>query len=94
MAYKWDFPQEIVFAIEQHHQVSHDGNGVILDAVMLANYAAKSLGVGLGAEGLNMPMDFAGSCKRLGVSIEGFERACAQAAIWLEGEKKEIKTTG
>jgi putative nucleotidyltransferase with HDIG domain len=94
MARKWDFPEEIIHAIEQHHQVSDGGNGVILDAVMLANYAAKSLGVGLGAEGLNMPMDFAGSCKRLGVSIEGFERACAQAATWLEEQKKEMKPTG
>jgi putative nucleotidyltransferase with HDIG domain len=94
IARKWDFPDEIVFAIEKHHQVSPGGNEAILDAVMLANYAAKSLGVGLGAEGLNMDMDFSGSCKRLGVSIEGFERACAQAAIWLEEQKKEMQPTG
>ena len=50
---------------------------------MLANYAAKSMGAGLGAEGLNISMDYAGSRKRLGISIQAFERACAQTAIWL-----------
>jgi putative nucleotidyltransferase with HDIG domain len=94
MARKWDFPQDIVLAIEQHHQVFPGGNGLVLDAVMLANYAAKSLGIGLGAEGLNMPMDFAGSCKRLGLSIDGFERACAQGAIWLAEQKKGMESAG
>ena len=83
IARKWDFPQQIIEAIEKHHQVSPEGNGVILDAVMLANYAAKSMGAGLGAEGMNISMDYAGSRKRLGISIESFERACAQTAVWL-----------
>jgi putative nucleotidyltransferase with HDIG domain len=90
IARKWDFPREITDAIEKHHQVSPDGNGVMLDAVMLANYAAKSMGAGLGAAGLNMSMDYAGSRKRLGISIQGFERACAQTALWLM-EKKQVE---
>ena len=83
IARKWEFPQEIVFAIEKHHQVVPGGDGIVLDAVMLANYAAKSMGIGLGAAGLNISVDYAGSRKRLGISIEGFERACAQTAMWL-----------
>lgn len=92
IARKWAFPQEIVDAIEKHHQVSPEGDGIVLDAVMLANYAAKSMGAGLGAEGLNMSMDYGGSRKRLGISIEGFERACAQMAMWLI-EKSQPKTS-
>ena len=92
MARQWGFPQEIISTIEQHHQVVPGGNGLILDAVMLANYAAKSMGIGLGAEGFNLHMDFAGSRDRLGISIEGFERACAQAAIWIEEQKKGIQS--
>lgn len=90
IARKWGFPREITEAIENHHRVSAGGNGVVLDAVMLANYAAKSMGAGLGAEGMNMSMDYAGSRKRLGISIEGFERACAQAVMWLMEQKQTV----
>jgi hypothetical protein len=41
------------------------------------------MGAGLGAEGLNISMDYAGSRKRLGISIEAFERAIAQTALWM-----------
>jgi|WetSurSiteA1Bulk_404760.scaffolds.fasta_scaffold33266_2 putative nucleotidyltransferase with HDIG domain len=92
MARQWGFPQEIISTIEQHHQVVPGGSGLILDAVMLANYAAKSIGVGLGAEGFNLPMDYAGSRERLGLTIEGFERACAQVAVWVAEQRKDIES--
>jgi len=92
VARNWGFPEEIITAIELHHQVVPGGRGLLLDAVMLANYAAKSIGIGLGAEGLNLPMDFAGSRERLGMSIEGFERACAQGALWIADQKKEVES--
>jgi putative nucleotidyltransferase with HDIG domain len=92
MARQWGFPEDVIRTIELHHKVVPGGSGPLLDAVMLANYAAKSIGVGLGAEGFNLPMDFAGSRERLGMSIEGFERACAQAAIWVAEQRKEIET--
>jgi len=92
VAKNWGFPEEIILAIEQHHQVVPGGRGPLLDAVMLANYAAKSIGIGLGAEGFNMSMDFTGSRERLGISIEGFERACAQAALWIGEQKKDMKS--
>jgi putative nucleotidyltransferase with HDIG domain len=90
VARNWGFPNEIILAIEQHHRVVPGGNGVVLDAVMLANYAAKSIGIGLGAEAFNIPMDYEGSRQRLGMSLESFERACAQASIWLADRKKAI----
>jgi putative nucleotidyltransferase with HDIG domain len=90
VARNWGFPAEIIVTIEQHHRVIPGGNGVVLDAVMLADYAAKSMGIGLGAAGFNIPMDFEGTRNRLGLSIDDFERACAQAAIWLADQKKVI----
>jgi hypothetical protein len=82
MARKWGFPEEIRRAIEEHHQMPVSNPDATLDAVMLANLAAKSAGIGLGAEGLNMRIDFTGSQERLGLTLEGFERVIAQTAIW------------
>jgi putative nucleotidyltransferase with HDIG domain len=90
VARNWDFPQDIISAIENHHRVIPGGSGVVLDAVMLANYTAKSIGIGLGAEAFNIPMDFEGSRKRLGLSIEAFERCCAQASLWVADQRKAI----
>jgi putative nucleotidyltransferase with HDIG domain len=87
MARKWNFPPEITHSIEQHHNVPPDETSLMLDAVMMANLAAKSIGVGLGAAGFNMKVDLAGSRDRLKLTVEGFERVCAQTIIWL-GELK------
>ena len=94
MARKWDFPEPIVQAIEQHHQVPLVNPSPILDAVMLANLTAKSIGVGLGAEGMNLRVDDE-SRGRIGLSLEGFERVCAQTAVWLTEVKGayEVKET-
>jgi putative nucleotidyltransferase with HDIG domain len=92
IARSWGFPQEIIEAIEFHHNVVPGGSGLLLDAVMLSNYATKSMGIGLGAEGFNLTMDFMGSCERLGLSLEAFERTCAQATFWVMEQKKEFKT--
>lgn len=92
VARNWGFPEDITTAIERHHQVVPGGGGILLDTVMLANYAAKSIGIGLGAEGFNIPMDFAGSRERLGMTVEGFERACAQGMIWIAEQQKEVKS--
>jgi putative nucleotidyltransferase with HDIG domain len=89
IARKWDFPEEITLAIELHHTAIPGGKGLILDAVMLANFAAKSIGIGLGAEGFNMSMDYSGSRIRMGLSIDGFERACAQGSIWVSQQTQE-----
>jgi putative nucleotidyltransferase with HDIG domain len=90
MARRWHFPEDITHAIGHHHSIQKENANPLSDAVMLANLAAKSLGAGLGADGLNFPMDYSGSRERLGLSIEDFERACAQASIWL-GELKAMR---
>jgi putative nucleotidyltransferase with HDIG domain len=87
VAKKWGFPAEIISAIELHHSIVQGGNGPLLDAVMLANYATKTIGIGLGAEAFNIQMDFSGSRERLGITIEEFERACAQTLIWMVDQR-------
>ncbi len=79
---KWGFPEAITRAMEMHHRVPVPDPEPILDAVMLANLAAKSAGIGLGYAGLNMKIDYSGSMERLSLTIAGFERACAQTALW------------
>jgi len=88
VAKKWNFPPEITSAIERHHQVPVEAPNPTLDAVMLANLVAKTIGVGLGMEGLNLRIEYGGSRDRLGLSVEGFERACVQTAFWLKDVKK------
>jgi HD-like signal output (HDOD) protein len=84
MAKRWGFPDAITNSIEMHHQYPAEKPTPMLDAVMLANLAAKSIGVGLGAAALNMRIDDAGCRERIGLTIEGFERVCAQTSIWLQ----------
>ncbi len=88
IARRWRFPSDIASAIERHHQMPADNADPLIDAVMLANLAAKSLGAGMGADGMDFCIDYSGSRERLGLKVEAFERACAQASIWLN----EIRT--
>jgi len=88
MARKWSFPEAITHTIERHHDFPPANPSLMLDAVMLANLAAKSAGVGLGAAGMNMKVDYSGSKDRLGLTMQGFERACAQTAIWVVDLRK------
>jgi putative nucleotidyltransferase with HDIG domain len=83
MAHKWNFPAQIVQAIEQHHAESPQGDNLTVDAVMVANLTAKSVGAGLGAEGMNLQIDSRAICERVGLTVKGFQRVCAQTAIWL-----------
>ncbi len=83
MARQWHFPDDITNAIGKHHSIGNENTDPLIDVVMLANLAAKSLGAGLGADGMNFPIDYAGSRERLGLKVEDFERACAQTSIWL-----------
>ncbi len=94
VARKWSFPEPITQVIERHHQVPVVEATPMLDAVMLANLAAKTIGVGLGLEGLNLRIEYSGSRDRLGLTVEGFERACAQTAFWLRDLKKSYGIQG
>ena len=55
----------------------------MLDTVMVANAVAKTVGVGLGAEGLNLHMD-AGCLKRLGLHYNDFGRICSEVITQME----------
>jgi putative nucleotidyltransferase with HDIG domain len=88
MARKWSFPPPITFAIERHHEVSPEDPDLMLDAVILADLAAKSVGIGLGAAGLNYRSDIAGANQRVGLNAEGFDRVCIQTAEWVDDLKK------
>jgi putative nucleotidyltransferase with HDIG domain len=83
MASRWNFPEDITHAIRHHHNIQAEDANPLIDVVMLANLAAKSLGAGLGADGMNFSIDYARSRERLGLTVKDFERACARALTWL-----------
>ena len=83
MAEKWGFPPEIVRAIRDHHADPLPAGHPVLDAVVLANYVAKTVGIGLGAEGMNFSVDPA--CReRVGMDEAAFELLCADGALRLD----------
>jgi putative nucleotidyltransferase with HDIG domain len=90
---KWGFPEEIASAIEHHHDYPVESADLLLNMVIVANLAAKSIGTGLGAEGMNIKVDLSVCRERLGLSCEGFERVCAQTAVDLNNLKKTVGYT-
>jgi len=75
IAEHWNFPAEVAFAIRHHHDRDLEASSAVLDAVVLANLVAKTVGTGLGAEGLNFSLDT--SChQRLGLTFDAFGRIC------------------
>lgn len=83
---KWNFPAEVQEAIRRHHDEDLEVSNPVLDTVVLANLAAKTLGIGLGAEGLNLRVD--DRCgQRLGLRVEAFCAICAD----LQDQVDELK---
>lgn len=89
LARHWNLPEELAGAIEQHHDHPIVTPTPLIDAVVFANYVAKSIGTGLGAEGLNMRMDPEVS-SRLGVHHDSFDRICLQTWAWLKDLRKSM----
>jgi putative nucleotidyltransferase with HDIG domain len=87
MARKWGFLAEITRAVEEHHMVPVLSPTPCGDAVITANLIAKTLGIGLGTEGMNIEIDL-GISDRLGLDSAGFSRACAETAVKLEALKE------
>lgn len=75
IARAWNFPEAMEDAIARHHDADDTGDAPMLNGVIVANLVAKSIGTGLGAEGLNLAVD-AESVRRLGVTYRAFARAC------------------
>lgn len=71
---QWNFGESIAQSILNHHtpdnQISH-----MTDAIHVSNIVAKSIGIGLGNEALNLAGSV-NSVKRLGLSRLGFEQLC------------------
>ncbi len=88
MARKWSFPEPITNAIERHHQAEPAEPDLMLDAVVLANLTAKTVGIGLGVAGMNTRADVAGAKTRIGLTDESFDRICGQTATWVQDLKQ------
>jgi putative nucleotidyltransferase with HDIG domain len=88
IAHKWAFPDQIGDAIARHHDVAPTDPDLMLDAVVMSNIVAKSIGMELGAAGLNYKSDVAGPKQRIGLSTDGFDRVCIQTAEWVADLKK------
>jgi putative nucleotidyltransferase with HDIG domain len=86
MARRWGFPTEIVHAIEHHHASPVQHPTPTLDAVVVANLVAKTIGTGLGAEGMDLKLDDRVD-RRLRLDFAGFSRVSMQTLTWL----KELK---
>jgi putative nucleotidyltransferase with HDIG domain len=86
MATKWGFPPEVVGAITYHHQVPVQAPTPTIDAVIIANLAAKAIGTGLGAEGMDLRLDEQVN-RRLGIDFAGFSRVCIQTMVWFKDLK-------
>jgi putative nucleotidyltransferase with HDIG domain len=92
MARHWKFPDAITEAIERHHDAELKESTPVIDAVVTANLVAKTIGMGLGAEGLNLRVDM--SCpRRLGLDFESFSRVCVQTTMWID-EVREVHGLG
>ena len=89
LARKWDLPEDLCRAIERHHDQPIADPDPVVDAVVFANYIAKSIGTGLGAEGLNIGMDPTVS-HRLGVDRDSFDRICLQPFNGLKDLRRAV----
>lgn len=87
VALHWGFSETVAEAIGNHHEVPLPEPTGMMDAVALANLVAKTIGIGLGREGMNFQID-AGCYTRLGLDFNAFCRVCARTALSLEALKK------
>jgi putative nucleotidyltransferase with HDIG domain len=92
VAKKWGFPEEIILAVERHHDFEVLEPQPILDTVVMSNLVAKTLAAGLGAEGMNLWID--NRCpSRLGLDFKGFCIVCACVAERLDQVKQSFGIT-
>jgi len=87
IARRWGFPADIQEAVARHHESPIEESTPTLDAVVVANVAAKTIGTGLGAEGMDICPD-EGCLDRLDLDFDAFARVCDQTHVWL----RELKT--
>lgn len=78
---RWGLGDDIAQAVERHHGLSED-EGPTTDVVRICNLVAKTIGSGLGYEGMNLIGD-PGACERLGIGRTAYEGLCAEVATLL-----------
>lgn len=86
IAQYWKFPDELISAIESHHDPDVRPSP-LMDAVHLSNIVAKLIGVGLGVEQLNLAAS-SKAPERLGISSTGLEALCVMVKERLADEEK------
>jgi hypothetical protein len=89
LARHWDLPDVLTSAIERHHEHASIPIDTLGDAIVFANYVAKTVGTSLGAEGMNARIH-AGVCERLGVHHDSFDRICLQTWAWLTDLRRTV----
>jgi putative nucleotidyltransferase with HDIG domain len=83
VARHWRFPHDVVHAIEFHHGPVPAMASPVLDGVIVGNLVAKTLGAGLGAEGMNFEVDPTLPARQ-GLDLATFCRVCAGTAEKME----------
>jgi putative nucleotidyltransferase with HDIG domain len=78
----WKFPEQLVEAIELHHNPDGNPNG-LLDVVHTANIVAKLIGVGLGSEQMHL-LPSAEAPKRLGLTEDQIQSVCLSVCVELD----------
>ena len=73
----WALPAGMATSVANHHAPSDTGDPMT-DCVMAANLVARSIGEGIGHEGMSVGAD-AGVGRRLGLSRDKFELVCAES---------------
>jgi putative nucleotidyltransferase with HDIG domain len=80
LAAAWEMPECIVHGIRFHHGGEEADFDPLTDCVMAANITARSIGEGVGHEGMSTGLDER-VAKRMGLTRDMFERVCAQTAV-------------
>jgi putative nucleotidyltransferase with HDIG domain len=86
---QWGLPESIVMSIARHHAVN-DPADPMTDCVMVANVVARSIGEGIGYEGMSIGAD-ATVGKRIGLSKEKLELVCSRTRARFQEVAEEFK---
>lgn len=83
IARRWKFPAILAESIAYHHDPRGKGpSSIVLDAVHVCNTVAKTIGIGIGTEEMNMAAS-AEAAGSLGLSPGSIEALCAATKIEL-----------
>lgn len=84
LARRWRLPQPLVDAIANHHHPAQAKEGALLAAaVHVADAAMMMLGIGIGRDGLQYPLD-ATACERVGWTEAGFKDLIDRVVPFIE----------